>query len=473
VLAAVLACALAATDNGGGVPELLSRQELLAIAEEDIALWQACFARADASLCMRNKDAESFRMFLPLMGSPFSYEDTLIALQASLTPDIRRMTAWIERSYVGANSVAYVASALYECRNGEVGDNELLMHLLIDPTSKKVVRAEQVLLVDRFIRVLTLCVDGRLAAAEAERPQSSFEREGAAAAAMSAIWNAQPGSAPLELSAIDESIELCVATRPMSECVYGKAAFEALVRSLTAAPHVLLERRLVLNDQSAWASLTDHLVCADGSTHRVDGEAVYETDWRSGRVVRALLIKDLRDSAPCGGGSGGGGGGGGGSSGSGFGADGTADVDRPREGDRPRDEPLLKGPPWDRPPGDGDGPLGRRQPWQSDSLPPLGSRTEHLTGPGSGDVPRRPGAPHAALGMATVLLSVLCVYAARRVPALPFRGRRDARKMAAAGPVHATSALGAVSVSVRIAHQVQPLRTQTATEGAPASLALI
>jgi hypothetical protein len=243
-------------------------------------------------MCFANKD-RNLITWLPLMGSPFTRDEMADATSIAFLPTIKSTSTWIERTYVGQNTVSYVFSSLYEttCEGHQISSNAEIMHLIIDPESRLVVEVEHALFFDRLLRVLTHGIAGLDGVQSRLEPHR--EREERATAAINQIWGAQRlEDVDAALWVLEVDAVFCSTARPRADCVRGRDAIAHMFKALASPRRSSMPRRVVHNELSAWISYTDHTIDEDGSAHRLDGELLITLDWVTRKVYRITHIVD-------------------------------------------------------------------------------------------------------------------------------------------------------------------------------------
>ena len=136
----------------------LSKKELMAIAEGDAEGFARCLTAKNSSYCTGDKDVD-FEMTIPFPGSPFDLEGlkAIVESPTSFFALVDRTSVMPSEYYFGRNQVAFIAEVLYECANGIVVPNEVIVHLTVDPATSLITKYDEKLSLSRFDQAAALC----------------------------------------------------------------------------------------------------------------------------------------------------------------------------------------------------------------------------------------------------------------------------------------------------------------------------
>jgi hypothetical protein len=171
------------------------------------------------------------------------------------------------------------------------------MSLRLNPTTGKVVEVYTSYFADRFRRQIAQC-QGDQQIPE-ERPRCAFVKEDDAVSALLDFWSAQDEASRTTTSYIfANEVEACFSfLAGDSSCTHGKDALLLAMARFKAKSEAILKRRTVVDDNTAWVSLTSHVICLDGSRIAMDSEHLIYLDFSRCAVNRLYVIADVVDVA--------------------------------------------------------------------------------------------------------------------------------------------------------------------------------
>ncbi|KAG8466490.1 hypothetical protein KFE25_002246 [Diacronema lutheri] len=294
MIALALSAALASVFEPADAP--LSRDELMRIAHDDHERFARAISCRDAGIYMGNK-AHSLRLFGPPHLDPVPYHDynnALGLLSPLLDGSVEHVTEFPTRYFVGHNTVTYLLTAMYECKNGVVSDNDMIISLRVDPSSRKVVEMYVMYFADRLARLLAMC-RGDFNVPD-ERPRRAFFKELEGSEATVHFWEQTDEGAQRDASYIfAHDVVTCFGFLPLNECMHGRGELLRAVGEFNVPGGAVLSRRSVLHNNLAWLSLTSHMRCVDGTRVALDSEHFLLFDFSRCAVVRMHIIADEAD----------------------------------------------------------------------------------------------------------------------------------------------------------------------------------
>lgn len=291
----------------------LGATELLEAVEFDLAIWKNCLEglmRASTCLGVAQPDA---RIYVPTNSSPLSRNQAIDALGRMLAPvpgnalptPFRRVELFPRDVMLGNNSIGFTLTATYECgASSALLADQHFVFMRLSPESGRAQHYFDFFDADRARRIVAQCRGSKKL--PHVRAQADFAAARRTVERLVEHWNA--GAFFAEASdangtrtghaagVLADDVRACYSWWRMEACTTGPAEMAALLAVFAPASSVVLLRNVLLNEGHAWASLTLHALCHDGSHGAFDLEQLYflggEVDGGSRLVQRIEFITD-------------------------------------------------------------------------------------------------------------------------------------------------------------------------------------
>ncbi|KAG8458036.1 hypothetical protein KFE25_007243 [Diacronema lutheri] len=291
VLAALALPAAAAA--GISSQAFLSAPALFEAVEVDLTVWKHCLEGTDTffvTSCVENKARDALIYAPGGASTPISYEQAHAALEVLLAGLRLSHVALFPRTiFFGNNSVGFTRSGVYECERGATplyADLHLVF-MRLDPQSLRATHYFDYYDASAAAHALEACKGA--SSPSPRRAQADFAAELRAVERLVRAWNerAAPGdggdggnsSATSGSDAFAGAPPLfaddahsCFSWWGLDSCARGADGLARALAPFRASSSFVRQRNALFNPESAWASLTVHTLCADGTYLVLDFE---------------------------------------------------------------------------------------------------------------------------------------------------------------------------------------------------------